>query len=39
MMLKRMVRGTPLRVLDLSGNALNLLPLSMILAVVFFLDL
>ena len=36
MMLKRMVRGTPLHVLDLSGNALNFLPLSMILAVVFF---
>lgn len=38
MMLKRMVRGTPLHVLDLSGNALSFLPLSMILAVVFFLD-
>lgn len=36
MMLKRMVRGTPLHVLDLNGNALNFLPLSMILAVVFF---
>ena len=35
-MLKRMVRGTPLHVLDLSGNALNFSPLSMILAVVFF---